>query len=68
VTIVITGHAETDEPGVLGKLALARANAVKMQLVNRRVDRDKIRLSSQALITSPADDGSTRRADITFAR
>ena len=68
VTIVITGHAETDEPGVLGKLALARANAVKMQLVNRRVDRDKIRLSSQAFITSPADDGSTRRADITFAR
>jgi hypothetical protein len=38
-----------------------------MQLVNRRVDRNKIRLSSRVFITAPAGDGSTRRADITFA-
>ena len=63
-TILIVGHAEDTERGNLENLALGRANAVKMQLVNRGVNRDRVKLDT--VIAPAAGDGSTRRADITL--
>ena len=63
-TILIVGHAEDTERGNLENLALARGNAVKMQLVSRGVDRNRVKLDTA--VTAAASDGSTRRADITM--
>jgi serine/threonine-protein kinase len=59
----ITGYADTAEGGRTPQnLAGARANAIKMHLVNRGVGRDRFSLSSR--VGDPAPDGSSRAARI----
>lgn len=64
--IVITGHAEQDEPGVLEKLAGARANTAYTHLASRGVPRDVLVVSSTRYIDPATPNGVNRRVTIDF--
>jgi serine/threonine protein kinase/outer membrane protein OmpA-like peptidoglycan-associated protein len=64
--IVITGHAEQDEPGVLDALAGARANTAYTHLINRGVSRNVLVMSSGRYIDPVTPNGANRRVNIDF--
>ncbi|MFN0252943.1 MAG: protein kinase domain-containing protein, partial [Kofleriaceae bacterium] len=64
--IIITGHAEQDEPGVLESLAAARANTAYTHLINRRVPRSVLVMNSTRFIDPATPNGANRRVNIDF--
>ncbi len=64
--IVITGHAEQDEPGVLDSLVGARVNTVFTHLINRGVSRSVLVTNSTRFIDPVTPNGANRRVNIDF--
>ena len=64
--IIITGHAEQDEPGVLEKLAGARANTAYTHLASRGVSREILVVNTTRYIDPATPDGANRRVTIDF--
>jgi outer membrane protein OmpA-like peptidoglycan-associated protein len=67
--VIVTGHAEDNERGVLETVARSRANAVKLRLSGgvNRIPHDQIEVSSSTFIDGRTPDGANCRADIDFS-